>query len=65
MARQEITSGTTKKFLEDINKNFKELYKTSEDLNNSIDGSPDIMFGDSTPDNSVGKDGDIYIQYEK
>ena len=50
----EITTGTTKKFLEDINANFTEIY-------NSI---PNISFGQDKPDNIEGEDGDIYIQYE-
>ena len=60
MARQEITSGTTKQFLEKINQNFEELYGSKE----TVDNIPDITFGNSPPDNTIGEEGDIYIQYE-
>lgn len=54
MAQKQITTGTTKKFLQDINDNFDELYGMSQN----------ITYGTSAPSNAMGNDGDIYIQYE-
>ena len=51
---KQITSGTTKQFLQDINDNFKEL---SDLITN-------ISFGTSLPSEEIGEEGDIYIQYE-
>lgn len=51
---KQITSGTTKQFLQDINDNFAELF-------NSI---TNISFGTSLPSEEMGEEGDIYIQYE-
>ena len=51
---KQVTSGTTKQFLQDINANFKEL---SDSIKN-------ISFGTSLPSEEMGKEGDIYIQYE-
>ena len=55
MAKKTITSGTTQKFLEDINANFAELYELAKK----------ITFGTEEPNNANGEDGDIYIQYEE
>lgn len=54
MERKVISEGTTTKFLENINHNFKELYEDS----------PSILFGVDEPNSTQGKVGDIYIQYE-
>lgn len=55
MARKQISQGTTKQFLEDINNNFEELYTLTKN----------ITFGTEAPDSADGDDGDIYIQYDK
>ena len=54
MAQKEITTGTTKKFLQDINDNFDELYNMAQN----------ITYGTAIPLDTMGEDGDIYIQYE-
>lgn len=58
MARKEITTGTTKKFLQDINENFEEVYTLINNINN-------ISFGTNPPDITEGEEGDIYIQYDE
>ena len=49
-----FTESQYKKFLQDINDNFNELY----------DMSQNITYGTSAPSNTMGNNGDIYIQYE-
>lgn len=63
----EIKSGTTQKFLDDINANFNNI---NQDLGNkepSLDNSQKrtILYGFDEPNNSLGNIGDIYIQIEE
>ena len=57
MAQKQITTGTTKKFLQDINDNFNELY-------GFYDMRQKIIYGIDAPSNTIGNNGDVYIQYE-
>lgn len=57
MAKKQITTGTTKKFLQDINDNFNELYDMGQNITN-------ITYGTSAPSDTIGNNGDVYIQYE-
>lgn len=54
MERKVISEGTTTKFLENINHNFKELF----------DNFRIIYTGTGEPSPLDGMPGDIYIQYE-
>ena len=54
MARQEVTTGTTSNFLQQINDNFIELYG----------GFHKVFSGTDIPSSALGEEGDIYIQYE-
>ena len=54
MARQEVTTGTTSNFLQQINDNFIELYG----------GFHKVFSGTDIPSFALGEEGDIYIQYE-
>lgn len=54
MARQDVTAGTTSDFLRQINENFTELYG----------GFHIVYSGIDIPSPTLGKEGDIYIQYE-
>lgn len=63
----EITTGTTQKFLDDINNNFTNI---NEDLGNkqtvlNENQKRAILYGFDEPDNSWGNIGDIYIQITK
>lgn len=63
----EITTGTTQKFLDDINNNFTNI---NEDLGNkqtvlNENQKRAILYGFDEPNNSLGNIGDIYIQIEK
>lgn len=51
---KQVTSGTTKQFLQDINDNFTELYGLSTK----------ITYGTNSPSDDQGEDGEVYIQYE-
>lgn len=58
MARQDatqyVTEGTTSNFLAQINSHFTELYS----------GFHIVYSGIDIPSPALGKEGDIYIQYE-